>query len=45
MEIGIVFLFILISLGIIFGETKIGTKFTKWGLKRLMNINIDDYKN
>ena len=44
MEIGVLALFILISLGILFGEkTKVGSKFAKWGLKNLVGINIDEY--
>ena len=42
MEIGVTFLLILISLGIVFSETKIGTKFSKWGLNK-MGINLDEY--
>jgi hypothetical protein len=43
MEIGASFIFIMISLGVIFVEkTKIGAKFAVWGLKTFFDTDINE---
>lgn len=43
MEIGASFIFIVISLGVIFVEkTKIGAKFAVWGLKTFFDTDINE---
>lgn len=46
MEIGVLALFILITLGTCFVEkTKIGGKFTDWALKNLCGIDINELED
>ncbi len=46
MEIGVLALFILIALGILFVEkTKVGNKFFEWCLKNLYGIDLDELED
>ena len=46
MEIGVVALFILITLGILFVEkTEVGSKFAEWGLKNLCGIDLNEMED
>ena len=46
MEIGVLALFVLITLSICFGEkTKIGGKFADWALKNLVGIDVDNLED
>jgi hypothetical protein len=43
MEIGVPVILLLIAIAIWFGEdTKIGRKFTLWGLKTFCDIDLED---
>ena len=46
MEIGALIILVIIGLLVVWGEkTKIGNKFSEWGLKNLMGINVDELED
>lgn len=46
MEIGVLALLVIIGLGICWTEgTKTGRKFTEWGLKNLIGIDVDELED
>lgn len=46
MEIGALVIFGIIAVSIIIGEkTKVGNKFSEWGLKNLIGINVDELED